>query len=209
MERSVDLDRDTIERAFDEIARMAVAQQQVIDIAVHDGFTLVLCADARETTRDVDAIFLNQRDLGYRLADAAGRRLGLPSDWLNQAVKHYAPPKGNPAPTLLPFGEYPRGEEEVGLRVFTPTPEYLLAMKLLASRGEDVEAVRRDTADIHNLMTVTGIDTEEKLLALMARCYPNLPGVRERLSIKIEEAVANHEGAHSAAWNAGRGHPTL
>ena len=109
---------------------LAASEGSVIDIAVYGGSCLLLASNIRDVTRDVDAVFLTERDRGYEIADIVGRKLGLPDDWLNQAVKYVAPPKGNPQPNLFPFGEYPK-QGEVGLRVYTPAPEYILAMKLL------------------------------------------------------------------------------
>jgi hypothetical protein len=89
----------------------------------------------------VDAVFLNEGKAIRQIADHVAHRLGLPLDWINEAVTRTAPPIGNPQPNLLPFGEYPRTRDvPVGLRVFLPTPAYLLAMKILANRSvDDVE----------------------------------------------------------------------
>jgi len=136
----VELSRNLLERAFELMGDLAAQDGKVIDIAVYGGSCLLLAGNIRDVTRDVDAVFLSERSRGYQLADAVGRRLGLPDDWLNQAVKNVAPPKGNPQPNLLPFGEFPK-QGPVGLRVYLPTPEYMLAMKLLASRLDDPEGL--------------------------------------------------------------------
>ena len=121
-------------------------------------------------------------------------RMGFPLDWINEAVRRAAPPIGNPEPNLLPFGDYPRARESpVGLRVFLPTPAYMLAMKLLAARVRDHSAkIQSDLQDAAVLMKVTGIATREALLALLQECYPHLPAppsLNARLAAKIDAMI--------------------
>jgi hypothetical protein len=175
---ATELTKDIIERAFDAMGQMAAEQGLVIEIAVYGGSCLILASDIRGTSGDVDAVFLNEGKTIRRLADDVARRLGLPLDWINEAVTRTAPPIGNPEPNLLPFGEYPRvANAPVGLRVFLPTPAYLLAMKILANRlVDDVDKAQLDLDDAVSLMKVTEISTRDALVALMTECYPNLPG---------------------------------
>ncbi len=142
-----ELSRDTVETAFRMMGELAAEEGIVIDLAVFGGTCLMLASNVRDVTRDVDAVFLSERARGYALAKAVRARLGLPEDWLDQAVKAVAPPKGNPPPNLPPFGEHP-AEGPAGLRVFLPTPKHLLAMKMLASRTGDPEGAARDRRDI-------------------------------------------------------------
>jgi hypothetical protein len=142
---ATELTRDIIERAFDAMGEMAAQRGLVIEIAVYGGSCLILASDIRGTSGDVDAVFLVKGKAVRRLADDVAR-LGLPLDWINEAVTRMAPPIGNPEPNLLPFGEYPRATNApVGLRVFLPTPAYLLAMKILANRlADDVDKAQLD-----------------------------------------------------------------
>lgn len=212
----MELSRKLLERAFEMMGDLAAQDGKVIDIAVYGGSCLLLAGNIRHVTRDVDAVFLSERSRGYELADLVGRRLGLPDDWLNQAVKSVAPPKGNPQPNLLPFGEYPRNGQ-IGLRVYLPTPEYMLAMKLLANRLDDPEGLARDRRDLYFLMDVTGLATAEQLAELVTLCYPQVPGINSRIAAKIEDIVQGYAArgceddrrTEPPSWNAGRGHPTL
>lgn len=207
----MELSRGLLERAFDMLGALAAAEGKLIDIAVYGGSCLLLASNIRDVTRDVDAVFLSERNRGYALADIVGQRLGLPHDWLNQAVKSVAPPKGNPQPALFPIGEYPR-QGPVGLRVYVPTPEYMLAMKLLANRQDDPEGMARDRRDLHLLMRVTGLTTPRQLADLVKTCYPSVPGITARMDAKIDDIVRGYDhddGSELPAWNAGRGRPTL
>ncbi|CAO3445905.1 hypothetical protein [Azospirillum largimobile] len=212
----MELSRDLLEQAFEMMGDLAALDGKVIDIAVYGGSCLLLAGNIRDVTRDVDAVFLRERSRGYELADAVGRRLGLPDDWLNQAVKSVARPKGNPQSNLLPFGEYPK-KGQIGLRVYLPTPEYMLAMKLLANRLDDPEGVARDRRDLYFLMEVTGLVANEQLAELVTLCYPQVPGINARIAAKIEDIVQGYavreceddRRPEPPSWNAGRGHPTL
>src|SRR5215510_10279452 len=67
------------------------------------------------------------------------------------------------------FRTYPR-EDAPGLRVFVPTPEYLLAMKLMAIRL-DPAAGKTDLDDILNLMEVVQTTDKDQLVRFAAAFY--------------------------------------
>jgi len=214
----IELTKGVIVSAFDAMGQMAAECGLVIEIAVYGGSCLILASDIRGTSGDVDAVFLNEGRTVRQLADDVARRLGLPLDWISEAVTRMAPPIGNPEPNLLPFGEYPRARNcPVGLRVFLPTPAYLLAMKILANRlGDDVDKIQLDLDDAVSLMKVTNISTRDTLVALMAECYPNLPGfagtaLNARINAKLDalmDAYAQSTHAPDPTWHAGRGPAT-
>jgi hypothetical protein len=213
-----ELTRDLIERAFDAMGRMAAERGLVVEIAIYGGSCLILASDIRGASGDVDAVFLNDGKTIRQLADDVARNLGLPLDWINEAVTRTAPPVGNPEPNLLPFGEYPRTRDvPVGLRVFLPTPAYLLAMKILANRlAEDTEKIQLDLNDAVALMKVTNISTREALADVMTECYPNLlgsagPSLNARINAKLDDlmdAYARSADAPDPTWHAGRGPAT-
>lgn len=206
----MELTRDLLERAFDMMGDLAAQDGKVIEIAVYGGSCLLLASNIRDVTRDVDAVFLADPKTGYALADEVGRRLGLPRAWLNQAVKRLAPPKGNPEPNLMPYGEYPR-RGAVGLRIFLPSPEYMLAMKLLANRLDDPEGEARDRRDIHLLMGITGLTDGRRLADLVKVCYPVVPNISVRMQAKIDDIVSGYvhdDKPEQPTWNAPRGRPT-
>jgi hypothetical protein len=214
---AVELTRDIIERAFDAMGRMAAERGLVVEIAAYGGSCLVLASDIRNASGDVDAVFMTEATAVRRLADNVARRMGLALDWINEAVRRMAPPIGNPEPNLLPFGEYPRAPDAaVGLRVFLPTPAYLLAMKILVNRtAEDADKIQSDLDDAVALMRVTRISTREALVDLFKECYPNIPGIvaptlNPRINAKLD-AILDTYGQFDApdpSWNAGTGPAT-
>jgi hypothetical protein len=68
------------------------------------------------------------------------------------------------------FRTYPN-EQTPGLRVFVPTAEYMLAMKLMALRLDPASG-RNDREDILNLMQVTGMKEKDEIVRFAARFYP-------------------------------------
>jgi len=215
---AVEITKDIIERAFDAMGQAAAARGLVVEIAVYGGSCLVLASDIRAASGDVDAVFLNEARVVRRLADDVARRMGLPLDWINEAVRRMAPPIGNPEPNLLPFGEYPRTRDAaVGLRVFLPTPPYMLAMKILTNRSaEDADKIQSDLDDAVALMRIAGISTREALAGLLKECYPNIPGIvapafNPRINLKLDALMDAYAGSTDApypAWNAGAGPAT-
>ena len=118
---------------------------------------MALAYSTRRVTRDIDAVFEPKQTV-YTAAAKVAEELGLPDDWLNDAVKGFMPgPDEAPRP-VVPAIE--------GIEVTTASPRYLLAMKLMAMRfGEDDE-------DIEILLRECDIHTVEKALYVLKRIYP-------------------------------------
>jgi len=114
-----------IRAAFAELARKLANDGYDAEILIGGGAALVLLFDARESTKDVDAVFLTPEGAIVRhAARAVADSLNLPADWLNDGAKGY-------------FVGLSQGEllfEEKGLRVRSASAEQLLAMKLAAWR---------------------------------------------------------------------------
>ena len=202
----MELTRTIPEEAFDDLGRMSRERGFVSEIAVYGGACLLLATDIRDVTRDVDSVFMNNAAFLYEAADAIAKVRKLPEDWLNQSVARYVSGATGPKPNLGVFGEYPRDAGPPGLRVPVPAPEYLLAMKLIASRREDPAGAARDQGDIAHLMHVTGLRDAEALKGLVAEFYPRIPGIDHRVAAKIADALA-YEKAHRSdverrkTWN--------
>lgn len=215
---SVELTKELIERAFDAMGRIAADRGVTVEIAVYGGSCLILASDIRNASGDVDAVFLSDGAQVREIADAVGKRLGLPDDWINEGVRRMAPPPGNPAPHLLPYGDFPKdASTAVGLRVHLPTPRYMLAMKILANRAaDDTTKVRGDMEDAVALMKVAGISSRDELVALLKECYPHVPGIVEptispRIAAELDsvmDAYVNSADLPDPTWNAGTGPAT-
>jgi predicted nucleotidyltransferase len=119
--------------AFDALSREFEDAGECAEFVVVGGAALVLLYDARETTKDVDAFFLNPEAAKVRAAaERVAWLLDLPADWLNDGAKGYM--VGLTTGELLYESEF--------LIVRAASLPQLLAMKLAAWR----DAVDRDDA---------------------------------------------------------------
>jgi hypothetical protein len=137
----------------DELTRQGVRGQ----IFVVGGAAMALAYSTRRVTRDIDAVFEPKSSI-YTAAARVAEDLALPEDWLNDAVKGFMPGEdehARPVPDIT------------GIEITTASPQYLLAMKLMAMRiGEDDE-------DIEILLRACGLHNAEEALALLRRIYPS------------------------------------
>lgn len=149
----------------DELTAQGVRGQ----VFVVGGAAMALAYSTRRVTRDIDAVF-EPKILIYEAAARVAERLGLPDDWLNDAVKGFLPGADLSAQSV---------PEITGIEVTTASPRYLLAMKLLAMRfGEDDE-------DIRILLHKAGIATVPEALELLTQLYPDRdPPVKTRLFLE-------------------------
>jgi hypothetical protein len=119
--------------AFDGLSLEFERAGERAEFIVVGGAALVLLYDARETTRDVDAFFLNPESSKIRAAaERVAQQLELPPDWLNDGAKGYM--------VQLTTGELLY--ESQFLIVRAASLPQLLAMKLAAWR----DAVDREDA---------------------------------------------------------------
>ena len=121
------------------------------------GAVMCLAFDARESTRDVDAIFRPSVEvLNAALRVASKHKVN--ETWLNDAVKGYVSDHGSFEPFL----------ELSNLKVFTASAEYMLAMKCLAMRiGEGYH----DEDDIRYLLRNLGIQRYEEAKKILESYY--------------------------------------
>lgn len=140
------------------------------EIFVVGGAAMALAYSSRRSTRDVDAIFEPKLAV-YEAAWAVAEEQGLPDDWLNDAVKAFAPGKDPNSRMIF---------STPSLEVAAASPEYPLAMKLLASR------VDQDVEDIRILYRLCGFKTSDDGLELVQRFYPGRK-LEPRIRLLLEE----------------------
>ena len=136
-------------------------RQAVGELCLFGGAVMVLVFRERNSTKDIDAIF-HPSDTIRVCAEAVAQELGLPNDWLNDGVKGFIE-------TQPPLGQHPNLPQYDHLKLLAPTPEYLLAMKCLASR---IGAGQTDYADAKTLVRHLGYQTPEQVMALIEEYYP-------------------------------------
>jgi hypothetical protein len=125
----------------------------------------------------VDALFVPAPEV-RQAAEAIGTAHGLEPDWLNDAAKGFLPGQDEHPTTVFESGS---------LLVQIASPEYLLAMKLHASRDE------RDLDDAATLFDRLGYTTAQQGLDLLTSTCPAallLPRHRYVVQDVVERAAA-------------------
>lgn len=166
------LSRDRVVRLLHELDAELAQTGVKVDLLLVGGAVMTIVLQAREQTKDVDAIFEPEQpvlDAVQRIA----RREDLPPDWLNDAAKGFVVPSGDFDPYL----------EGGGLRVYVARPDYLLAMKILAMRPEGQAT---DFDDIRFLCRYLGITTAERAMQIVERYYP-VSRLQARRRFSLEE----------------------
>lgn len=138
------------------------------------GAVMCLAFGARESTRDVDAMFVPTREVRSAAARVAAQA-GVPETWLNDAVKSFLGDRGE----FDPFLELPQ------LRVFTARPEYLLALKCAAMRlGEEFS----DLDDVRYLLRYLNLTSSREALEIVAR-YLGEDAIPVKTRLALEELL--------------------
>lgn len=158
------LDARRMRVLFDAIGRMLAEAGQRAEISVYGGSALILMYDFREATRDIDYVpMLGNAEIVSRIADEIGRRENLPEGWLNDAVSIFTSDR----PDFQLVGDFPAGAP--GLRVYSASPRYLLAMKVMAMRSS---LETSDVSDIWHLVDICGIESVEDARAVVGEYFP-------------------------------------
>ena len=93
-----------------------------------------------------------------------GEANGFPVNWLNDAAKGFVSSRHETIQGGLP--------QFSNLRLTMPTPEYLLAMKCMASRVGAVEIETHDVSDIVFLIRHLKLDSPKDVIDIVAAYYP-------------------------------------
>jgi hypothetical protein len=153
------------------------------ELCIFGGATMILAFDARESTRDVDAVFVPKAEI-YEEARKIAEEMSLPISWLNDGVKGFVSAEGDVTTEGMPQWD--------NLRIMRPTTRYLLAMKCMAARVAEYDTVG-DKNDIIHLCKDLGVHTTEEVLNLVEDYYPT-----SRIPVKtkffIEEIIAEMNG---------------
>ena len=123
------------------------------EIVIAGGAALTLVFEARDSTYDIDAIFIPKEDMREIIKDIADIYM-LSEDWLNDGVKGFMTDK-------MTFSEV---LTHSNLMVFAMYSESLLAMKLTAARS-----ATKDMQDSIFLMNHLKIETEKQLFDIIKK----------------------------------------
>lgn len=150
-----DLDLERLKGLLQELSDDLESRGVKAQLFVVGGAAMALAYDRQRVTQDIDAFFEPTSEV-RESATAIAERHGLEPDWLNDAAKGFLPPADARPSTVF---------ESDALLVQIPSPEYLLAMKLHASRDDrDLN----DAAILYNRLNYTPQQASD----LLARTYP-------------------------------------
>jgi hypothetical protein len=169
------LTREAILRALTSLAEELGQREITGELCLFGGTVMVLAFNARISTKDVDALF----QPAQTIRDAArqiGKEQQLPADWLNDGVKGYVSTRHETTSGNLP--QFPH------LRLTMPVPEYLLAMKCMASRLGGIAGEASDIADIVFLIRHLDLGSAQDVLNLVGQYYP-----ANRIPVKTQYLV--------------------
>lgn len=145
------------------------------ELCLFGGKVMVLAFNARLSTKDVDALFQPTE-----IMRILGRRVGelrqLPEDWLNDGVNGFVSARHEVTPGNLP--------QFAHLRLTMPVPEYLLAMKCMASRLGGTMGEGSDVPDIVFLIRHLGLSSADEVLGIVGQYYP-----AHRIPVKTQYLV--------------------
>lgn len=167
------LSADRIRELFHALEAELRTRGVVGEVGLCRGAVMCLVFEARQATKDVDAVFQPAAAIREAAREVAAR-LGVAEDWLNDAAKgffHADPPR-------QPVLDLPN------LRVWAPTADYMLAMKCVAARFDS-----HDLDDVKFLINHLGLASPEDVFAVIEMYYPrrNVPAKAQCL---VEELMA-------------------
>lgn len=128
------------------------------ELILFGGASMCLVYDARTSTKDIDAVY-EPKPIINELVQKIAVKYKLEDNWLNDSVKGFV----SNTSEIQEFMTF------TNLKVHTVTAQYLLAMKLLASRGTG----SKDFDDIKYLVSCLGINTSQEVYDLLSKYYPN------------------------------------
>ena len=143
------------------------------ELCLYGGALICLLYNARPSTKDVDAVFEPSEKI-RKSAEQVAEEFNLRKDWLNDAVKGFVV-------------EHPRKVmfNWPNLKVYRPEPDYLLAMKALASRVEGT-----DKKDILFLIRELDLKSANDVFNIVEKYYPR-QRIRPATQFFIEELFEN------------------
>jgi hypothetical protein len=157
------LTKERLTRALRRLSELAADEGIVLEIDLYGGAVFTLVYGSRDSTRDVDAV-IKPAAQGVRLVRKVATEQDLPEDWLNSEVQQFLSLHGQSRP-------FPAPELEPGIILSIPTANYLLALKLRASRPP-LLGYPGDEPDIRYLLHKIKPASLEAVDAIFERFFP-------------------------------------
>jgi hypothetical protein len=178
--------------ALARLAELAQAEGVRLEMTLYGGAVMMLAYDARDMTKDVDAI-VHPPEVARRLVARVAVERGLHDEWLNDDVKQFVS-------TMEAKNELPlEGVSGAGLRITKPTAKYLLAMKVMAARLP-LPGHPGDFDDIKVLLRLTRLQTVDRVEQVVNLFFPDtvLPKPTRVVLTSILTQLSNEPTAKSS-----------
>ena len=187
------LTKAEIKAALERLSELAAAEGIRLEMTIYGGAAMLLAYDARDVTKDVDAI-IHPPEIGRRLVAKVALERGWPENWLNDDVKMFVATKEAKNELLL------ENVGSKGLHITRPTAKYLLAMKVVACR-KPLPGYDGDYQDIETLLRVTRIDQPAIVQKVVDSFFPDtvLPPATIRVIGEILERIRRESPAPEIA----------
>ena len=161
-------------RLFELLDAELAATETQGEVYLVGGAVMCLALAARDSSRDVDAVFRPSK-IVRQAAVRVAVRAAVPETWLNDAVKGW----------LSPRGEFDAYLDLPHLKVFVARPEYLLAMKCAAMRlGEEFH----DLDDVRYLLRYLNITAASDAMGIVLR-YFDASQIPAKSGLALEELL--------------------
>ncbi len=150
------LTKESIMKYFEELNEELRSAGQKGEVGIVGGAVMCLVFNARQATRDVDAIFEPSQVI-RAAAKKIARRHDLPDDWLNDAAKGYLTANFEKTDVAILSN----------LAIWAPEARYMLAMKCISARWDT-----SDRDDVIFLLKYLKLTKAEDVLDLIQYYYP-------------------------------------
>ncbi len=150
------LDKKLSIQLFEELNESLKERRDVGEVGIVGGAVMCLVFNARESTKDIDAIF-EPTKLIRDLVKKVAAKHELSSDWLNDAAKAYIQGKFERSPVM----------NLSHLRVWAPEANYMLAMKCISARWDT-----HDRDDVIFLIKHLKLKKSAQVFQIIEKYYP-------------------------------------
>jgi hypothetical protein len=150
------LTTQTMRKLLENLNEALASEGEMGEIGMVGGAVMCLVYNARESTRDIDAIFEPSR-LIRTLARKVAEANNISEDWLNDAAKAYI--QGH-------FGRHTVLELS-HLRIWAPEAKYMLAMKCISARWDS-----HDKTDVVFLIRHLRLKNPKDVFKVIESYYP-------------------------------------
>lgn len=196
-DKSIIMTKATILHALRRLGELAAQEGLTIEATIYGGVAMVLLFDSRSATKDVDAILRPEAE-ARRLAAQVAKELGLPAgdSWVESGVALFLSNEVKARESMTKISPDRLGVAELpGIRITTPNPRYLLAMKARALRPK-FAGVEGDWDDLEVLIRHERIRSCDELDAIIEDYFPDYsladkgPKIKAQVQSLIERVHA-------------------